>query len=415
MAAEPDARPEGIPGSTLARPVPGRLLRAAPARLAARPRARAALRRGVVNCGRAAAPRSTSSCATATARVPCSMWRDEFDALRLDRAALADGAQIVVAGGPDYYPGVAHLLAVVLLPRHRPARGRRGRPAGPARPAAQGAGGRGAARAAEARCTARSLPRTIGVVTGERGKARDDVLAGLRRRGWAGRLVWAFAPVQDRHAAPAITRALQDLAAGDEVDVIVVARGGGSLADLFAFCDETLCRTVALLRGAGDRLGRPPHRPHADRRRRRGELLDPDARGRDGGADRLRPRPAPTCSRPGGGCRSQSRRAVLERARGLAAARPRARRARRPPPPPPAPAAARDARQRPPPASATSATLARRRLLVLERKAAAATGAGVRERARDLERLRLAAGRPRPRAHARARLSRWSRTTTASW
>ena len=85
-------------------------------------------------------------------------------------------------------------------------------------------------------------------MTGEGGKARDDVLAGLRRRGWAGRLVWAFAPVQDRHAAPAITRALQDLAACEEVEVIVVARGGGSLADLFAFCDETLCRTVAMLR-----------------------------------------------------------------------------------------------------------------------------------------------------------------------
>jgi exodeoxyribonuclease VII large subunit len=86
------------------------------------------------------------------------------------------------------------------------------------------------------------------VVTGETGKARDDVLAGLQRRGWAGKLVWAFAPVQDRHAAPRITQALQDLAAIDEVEVIVVARGGGSLADLFAFCDETLCRTVAMLR-----------------------------------------------------------------------------------------------------------------------------------------------------------------------
>ena len=92
-----------------------------------------------------------------------------------------------------------------------------------------------------------ALPRTIGVVTGEGGKARDDILAGLARRGWQGRLVWAFAPVQDRHAAPRITAALQDLAACGEVDVIVVARGGGSLADLFCFCDETLCRTVALL------------------------------------------------------------------------------------------------------------------------------------------------------------------------
>ena len=93
-----------------------------------------------------------------------------------------------------------------------------------------------------------ALPRTIGVVTGEGGKARDDVLAGLRRRGWAGRLVWAFAPVQDRHAAPRIAAALRELAAIEEVEVVIVARGGGSLADLFAFCDETLCRTVALLR-----------------------------------------------------------------------------------------------------------------------------------------------------------------------
>ena len=85
-------------------------------------------------------------------------------------------------------------------------------------------------------------------MTGERGKARDDVLAGLRRRGWAGRLVWAFVPVQDRHAAPRIAGALRELAAIPEVEVVIVARGGGSLADLFAFCDEALCRTVALLR-----------------------------------------------------------------------------------------------------------------------------------------------------------------------
>src|SRR6185436_13648138 len=68
-----------------------------------------------------------------------------------------------------------------------------------------------------------ALPRVIGVVTGESGKARDDVLAGLRRRGWAGTLVWAFAPVQDRHAAPAVTAALQDLAACEAVEVVIVA------------------------------------------------------------------------------------------------------------------------------------------------------------------------------------------------
>jgi exodeoxyribonuclease VII large subunit len=54
--------------------------------------------------------------------------------------------------------------------------------------------------------------------------------------------------VQDRQAAPRIAAALRELAAVPEVEVVIVARGGGSLADLFAFCDEALCRTVALLR-----------------------------------------------------------------------------------------------------------------------------------------------------------------------
>ena len=84
------------------------------------------------------------------------------------------------------------------------------------------------------------------MITGESGKARDDVLAALQRRGWRGRLVWAFTPVQDRHAAPAICRALADLAAVAEVEVAIVARGGGSQADLLALSDETLCRTVAM-------------------------------------------------------------------------------------------------------------------------------------------------------------------------
>jgi exodeoxyribonuclease VII large subunit len=179
--------------------------------------------------------------------VPCAMWRDAFEELGLPEGALADGAQVVVAGGPDYYPGSrtaspAFSFSVSGL-----------RLAGEGDLLAQLEVLRKALAAEglfepQKRLPRPALPRCIGVVTGESGKARDDVLAGLRRRGWAGRLVWAFAPVQDRHAAPAITQALQDLAALEEVEVVVVARGGGSLADLFAFCDETLCRTVALLR-----------------------------------------------------------------------------------------------------------------------------------------------------------------------
>jgi len=177
--------------------------------------------------------------------LPCSMWREDFDALGIE--ALRDGAQVVVAGGCDYYPGSrtaspSFSFAVSEL-----------RVAGEGDLLAQLDQLRrrlyGEGLFEPQKALARPLvPRCIGVVTGESGKARDDVLAGLRRRGWGGRVVWAFAPVQDRHAAPAVTRALQDLSACAPVDVVIVARGGGSLADLFAFCDETLCRTVALLR-----------------------------------------------------------------------------------------------------------------------------------------------------------------------
>jgi exodeoxyribonuclease VII large subunit len=176
--------------------------------------------------------------------LPCSMWRRDFDALA---APLADGQRVVAAGGCDYYPGSraaspSFSFAVTEV-----------RVAGEGDLLAQLDRLRRTLYAEglfepQKRLERPMLPRCIGVVTGEGGKARDDVLAGLRRRGWAGRLVWAFAPVQDRHAAPAVTRALQDLAALEQVDVVIVARGGGSLADLFAFCDETLCRTVALLR-----------------------------------------------------------------------------------------------------------------------------------------------------------------------
>ncbi len=243
--AEPQARPAGIEGSALAGPFPVGAY-AAVLRDELRKRARVQLFGEVWNL-RTTRAKVYFELRDGEGAVPCAMWRDAFDALGVTAEVLADGAQVVVAGGPDYYPGSrtsspSFSFAVSAL-----------RVAGEGDLLAQlealrrtlDAEGLFAPQKQLHRPT---LPRCIGVVTGEGGKARDDVLAGLRRRGWAGRLVWAFAPVQDRHAAPRITQALQDLAAIDEVEVIVVARGGGSLADLFAFCDETLCRTVALLR-----------------------------------------------------------------------------------------------------------------------------------------------------------------------
>jgi exodeoxyribonuclease VII large subunit len=239
----PGERPSGIPGSGLSGPHPVGSYAAA-LRDKLRAFARVQVFGELVNWRRGGA-RVYFELRDGSGSLPCSMWAEDWDVLRLRE--IPEGTVCVVAGGCDFYPGsrsssASFTFAVTRL-----------RVAGEGDLLAQIEQLRRRL-LAEGLCDRQrtlprpAVPRTIGVVTGENGKARDDVLAGLRRRGWAGRVVWAFAPVQDRRAAPAITRALQDLAACPEVDVIVVARGGGSLADLFCFCDETLCRTVAMLR-----------------------------------------------------------------------------------------------------------------------------------------------------------------------
>jgi exodeoxyribonuclease VII large subunit len=237
---------QGIPGSGLAGPFPVGEYTAA-LRRQLRSFTHVQLVGELVNL-RCARARVYFELRDSSGAIPCAVWQKDWDQIltRAGGESPAEGMQVVLAGGCDFYPGSAtsspsfsfsvsdlrvagegDLLAQIdrlrktldtegLLERQK-------------------------------RLHLPLLPRTIGVITGESGKARDDILAALSRRGWAGRLVWGFAPVQDRHAAPAIIRALGDLAAVAEVEVAIVARGGGSLADLLCFCDETLCRTVALL------------------------------------------------------------------------------------------------------------------------------------------------------------------------
>lgn len=179
--------------------------------------------------------------------VPCAIWLDDLEKAGLVEGGLRDGAEVVVAGGPDYYPGGGQASPSFSF------RATHVRLAGEGDLLARLQALRKQLRAEglfelQKQLARPQLPRTIGVVTAESGAARRDLLAGLRRRGWAGTVIWAFAPVQDRRAAVAIGAAIQELAATPAVEAIVVARGGGSLADLWAFCDETLCRTVAMLR-----------------------------------------------------------------------------------------------------------------------------------------------------------------------
>jgi exodeoxyribonuclease VII large subunit len=179
--------------------------------------------------------------------VPCAIWLNDLEKAGLDGSSLRDGAEVVIAGGLDYYPGGGQASPNFCF------RATHVRLAGEGDLIVRLEALRKQLRAEglfelQKQLHRPALPKAIGVVTAETGAARRDLLAGLERRGWGGTVIWAFAPVQDRHAAPAIGRALQDLAARPEVEAIVVTRGGGSLADLWAFCDETLCRTVALLR-----------------------------------------------------------------------------------------------------------------------------------------------------------------------
>jgi exodeoxyribonuclease VII large subunit len=179
--------------------------------------------------------------------VPCAIWLNDLEKAGLDGSSLRDGAEVVISGGLDYYPGGGQASPNFCF------RATHVRLAGEGDLIARLEALRKQMRAEglfelQKQLARPVLPKAIGVVTAERGAARRDLLAGLERRGWGGTVVWGFAPVQDRHAAPAIGMALQDLAARPEVEAIVVTRGGGSLADLWAFCDETLCRTVAMLR-----------------------------------------------------------------------------------------------------------------------------------------------------------------------
>ncbi len=273
----------------------------------------------------------------ATGAIACAAWRADWEAMIARAGAPAEGMQVVVAGGCDYYAGSAtsspsfsfavrdlrlagdgDLLARIERLRKQ-------------------LDGEGLLDSQQ-RLPRPALPRTIGVITGEGGKARDDILAALARRGWAGRLVWGFAPVQDRHAAPAIVRALGELVAVGEVDVAIVARGGGSLADLLCFCDETLCRTVALLgvpviASVGHHTDRtllddvaavscstPTHAAEAavslDCRRARAEQIAAAARLREHGRKAMQPRAGLPIA--AARMREQARRALLGRARLLA-------------------------------------------------------------------------------------------------
>ncbi|MCO1577026.1 exodeoxyribonuclease VII large subunit [Crossiella sp. SN42] len=92
------------------------------------------------------------------------------------------------------------------------------------------------------------LPNRVGLITGRASAAERDVLTNAKHRWPAVHFRVINVAVQGHLAVPQVLEALAELEADPEVDVIVIARGGGSVEDLLPFSDEALCRAVAACR-----------------------------------------------------------------------------------------------------------------------------------------------------------------------
>ena len=162
--------------------------------------------------------------------------RSRFDALRLD---LSDGERVHVFGRPELFEtkGDFRMRALSIerfgLGEHLAALERLKK-----KLAAEGV--------FERKRPLPFLPRRIGLVTGNDAAAKRDVLATITTRFPAARVVVAETYVQGPFAATAMVEALRDVCAAPEVDVVVLARGGGSFEDLLPFSDERLVRAVAV-------------------------------------------------------------------------------------------------------------------------------------------------------------------------
>ncbi|AYN32765.1 MULTISPECIES: exodeoxyribonuclease VII large subunit [Streptomyces] len=109
------------------------------------------------------------------------------------------------------------------------------------------------------------LPQLVGLVCGRASAAERDVLENARHRWPAVRFEVRNVAVQGVHAVPQVVQAVKELDGHRDVDVIIVARGGGSVEDLLPFSDEQLVRTVADCRTpVVSAIGHEPDNPLLD-------------------------------------------------------------------------------------------------------------------------------------------------------
>ncbi|MDX1886039.1 exodeoxyribonuclease VII large subunit [Mycolicibacterium sp. 120270] len=109
------------------------------------------------------------------------------------------------------------------------------------------------------------LPTTVGLITGRASAAEHDVVSVAKDRWPAVRFAIRNTVVQGTSTVPQVVAALRELDADSSVDVIVIARGGGSVEDLLPFSDETLCRAIsACTTPVVSAIGHEPDNPLCD-------------------------------------------------------------------------------------------------------------------------------------------------------
>ena len=175
-----------------------------------------------------------------TAQVRCAMWRQRNSAVRF---RPKDGVAVLVRARVGLYePRGEYQLIVEHMEEAGEGALKREFEKLKAKLAAEGLF------AAERKRALPAVPRRIGVVSSPTGAAIHDILRVLRARFPASPVLLYPTAVQGAAAVPEIVRAIEAASRRAECDVLIVARGGGSLEDLWCFNDERVARAIAACR-----------------------------------------------------------------------------------------------------------------------------------------------------------------------
>lgn len=172
----------------------------------------------------------------AGAQLPCVIWRGTAQQLSTQ---LSDGQQIIVGGDLQVYaPHGRYQLIVSLVQQAGIGKLQQAFEALKAKLQKEGLFDEGKKKPLP------KSPRTIGVVTSRTTAAFQDIISTLEKRWPLAKVILHHAGVQGVNAAPEIARGIDYFSEKQNVDVVIITRGGGSLEDLWPFNEEVVARAI---------------------------------------------------------------------------------------------------------------------------------------------------------------------------